>query len=267
VSLARRLWTVLEPVHAVVYFAPEARERYATIGLKGFWMGYFATRAAPLGQANPAVVRATFHGFHPAMVGRALPDAWARTTPEEAWAARQEVALAALRRLVDDGDGVDEALAIARSATEACQPQGRPLFAATAALPWPEDPVLGLWHAATLLREHRGDGHVAALVAAGIDGCQAHVTMSAVPREALQPNRGWSDDDWSAAIRALAGRDLRAIRAEVEAMTDTAAAAPWEAVGEEAAERLHALLLPLARRIVATGAMPVPNPMGVPAPA
>ena len=262
---ARRLWTVLEPVHAVVYFAPETRERYAALGLKGFWMGYFATRSAPLGVVSPAVVTATFFGFHPAMVGRALPDAWERTTPEAAWAARQDVARAALDRLVE-GD-VGEAATIARAAAEACRPHGRPLFAAHQALPWPDDPVLALWHAATLLREHRGDGHVAALVAAGLDGCEAHVTMTDVPREHLQPNRGWSDDDWSAAIRRLAGRDLRAIRAEVEAATDDAADAPWAAIGDEATDSLHALLLPLARRIFASGAVPAPNPMGVPAPA
>jgi len=103
-------------------------------------------------------------------------------------------------------------------------------------------------------------------VAVGLDGCQAHVTMTDVPREHLQPNRGWSDDDWSAAVRRLAGRDLRRLRDEVEAATDAAAAAPWDAVGPERTERLHALLLPVARRIVDTGAVPVPNPMGVPAP-
>lgn len=264
-ALARRLWTVLEPIHAVVYFAPEARQRYSDLGLKGFWMGYFATRSAPLGRVAPAVVTATFFGFHPSMVERALPDAWTRTTPGDAWAARQDVARAALERVLD-GTDLDEALAIARAAAAGCSMQGRPLYAATAALPWPDDPVLALWHAATLLREHRGDGHVSALVAAGLDGCQAHVTMRDVPREQLQPNRGWSDDDWSAAVRELAGRDLRALRAQVEQVTDVAAAAPWQVVGDGAAERLHELLRPVAQRIVETGAVPVPNPMGVPRP-
>jgi hypothetical protein len=137
-----------------------------------------------------------------------------------------------------------------------------------------------LWHACTLLREHRGDGHVASLTAAGLDGCEAHVTVTAtgaVPRDTLQSNRKWSDEEWAAAEQRLQARGWldaagnltdagRAGRAEVEARTDTLAEEPWRVLGPERTERLLELLTPMARAINDAGGVPVPNPVGVPAP-
>jgi hypothetical protein len=228
-------------------------------------------------------VTAVFFNFHPAMVARALPEAWAVAPPEDVLAARVRSADSALRRLIPDhvgGPAEAEAAELAREAAEAPALAGRPLFGALRSLPWPEEPHLVLWHAATLLREHRGDGHVAALIAAGLDGCEAHVTLAAtgsVPRETLQTNRKWSDEEWAAAGERLQGRGWLdpsgrltnagwAGRAEVEARTDALAEEPWLALGPERSERLLELLTPMARAIADAGGVPVPNPVGVPAP-
>ena len=282
-SYARRMWPAFETYHAHLYFVPEAAEAYRGLGLKGGWMGYFAFRSAALGAASPGLVTAVFFNFHPAMVARALPDAWALASPEDVLAARLRTADAALRRLIPDhvgSAGEAEAAALAREAAEAAAVAGRPLFGALRSLPWPDEPHLTLWHACTLLREHRGDGHVAVLTAAGLDGCEAHVTVAAtgaVPRATLQSNRKWTDDEWAAAEDRLRARgwidaagDLtaagRAGRAEIEARTDALAEEPWTALGPERTERLLELLTPMARAINAADGVPVPNPVGVPAP-
>ncbi len=281
-SYARRMWPAFETYHAHIYFVPEAAEAYRRLGLKGGWMGYFASRAAALGPASPELVTAVFFNFHPAMVARALPDAWTLASPEDVVAARLETADVALRRLIPGHVGSPaeaEAAALAREAVEAPALSGRPLFAALRSLPWPDQTHLVLWHACTLLREHRGDGHVASLTAAGLDGCEAHVTLTAtgsVPRDTLQSNRKWSDEEWVAAedrLRARGWLDAagsltdagRAGRAEVEARTDELAEQPWRALGPERTERLLELLTPMARAINAAGGVPVPNPVGVPA--
>jgi hypothetical protein len=264
VSVARRAWFGLEAIHGVVYFAPEAADAYKAIGLKGFWMGYFASRAAPLGAVPSDVVEATFFGFAPAMVERAIPDAWSFADPAVVLDVRRSAAGAALHRILGDLDVVDVA-ALARDAVHAAPVSGRPLFAAHRALPWPDEPLTRLWHAATLLREHRGDGHVAALVAAGLDGLDAHVLQvleGGIPRSTLQGNRGWSDDEWTASEERLRARgDLGALKRAVEDATDIAASRPYEVID---GERLCRLLEPLRAAIVAGGGIPMPNPMGVP---
>jgi hypothetical protein len=202
-SLARRLWEGVEPIHCVAYFAPEAVEAYRDAGLKGYWMGYFGSRAAALGPVSAPVVQAIFYNFAPRMVARSIPDAWRFAAPEKILAARLAGADAALRRLLRDADAgvVEEAETLARRLCDALPVEGRTLFAAHAALPWPESAHLRLWHAATLLREHRADGHFAALLAEGVDGCEAlvlQVGSGRVPRENLEPHRGWTDEEWVA---------------------------------------------------------------------
>jgi len=279
--LARLAWQTLEPYHAMVYFAPEAREAYAAAGLKGFWMGYFASRAAALGPVSANVVTATFYNFDFPMVARAIPDAWQFSTPERILAARYQVADAALHRLLgEDGlasPAILESAELARRAAESCSPAGRPLFAAHASLPWPASPHLALWHAVTLLREFRGDGHVAALLTSRIDGCEAHITLAGtgvVPREALQPHRGWSDAAWESAQERLVRRgwlDSQGLlteagqrgRGSIEQLTDELAAPPWEYLGEESSRRLVELMWPISDAIVSRGGVPIPNPMGL----
>jgi hypothetical protein len=278
--ISRLAWKTLEPYHAMIYFAPEARESYTAAGLKGYWMGYFASRAAAMGAVPAEVVTATFFNFHPAMVARAIPDAWRFSTPERVLAARVSGADAALRRLLGEqaaSPEVAEAADLARQATEACNVSGRALFAGHAALPWRSEPHLVLWHAATLLREYRGDGHVTALLTEGLDGCQAHITLAATgaaPREAIQPNRGWRDEEWSAAQARLVRRGWldeqgaltdvgRAARQRVEDRTDELALPPWEHLGNARFARLIQLVRPLSQRILEQGGLPIPNPMGL----
>jgi len=268
---AAGLWQRYEPYHAVVYFAPEARDLLRDAGWSGFWMGYFATRAAPLGPVGPAPVTALFFGFAPRAVERALPEAWRRCPPERAWDVRLDLADRSLRRILGDdevsGDPVKEAADLALEAVAAAPLAGRALAAATAAMSVPDEPHLALWHATTVLREHRGDGHVAALVAAGVGPCEAHVLSAEAgraPEEALQEHRGWTAEEWASASQQAAPRPP-GTRAAIEAATDAAAAAPWEALGPVRTDRLAELLDPLVARIAAAGEMPFPNLIGVPA--
>jgi hypothetical protein len=280
-GLARLLWHVLEPYHAVVYFAPEAKQLYADAGLKGGWMGYFASRSAAMGPVPADVVIATFFNFHPRMVRRAIPDAWTLSAPERVLAARLAVADVALRRLLGasiDATEVAEAADIAQDAADACSEHGRPLFAAHASLPWPETPHLMLWHAATLLREHRGDGHVATLVAEGIDGCECHVLAAAagkVDPVSQRAARGWSEEEWDAAEERLRERHLvdpegkltdrgRALHEDFEDRTDQLALAPYATIGQQRAERLEQIMLDISNVIASGGGVPFPNPMALP---
>jgi hypothetical protein len=281
--VARRFWTRYEPLHAVTYFAPEAQAAFEAAGLRGFWRGYFAGRAAPLGPVGPGVVTAAFYGFHPAFVARAVPDVWSMADPAAAVGARRAGVDAALRRLVPaDALGADDvaaAAALVRDAVERCDAAGRPLFAANRELDWPNEPHLALWHATTLLREHRGDGHVVALTAAGLDGCEAHVTQIAANDasiDSIQPYRGWTDDDWAAAAERLRARGWldaggaltpagRAGREEVEATTDRLAAEPVVRLGADGVRRVEAALAPLTGPVV-DRLLRYPNPIGVPRP-
>lgn len=278
---ARSLWRRLEAINAVAYFSPECREAPSEIGLKGFWMGYFACRAAPMGPVGAGVVEATFANFHPDRVRRAIPDAWSLAEPTAVLAARWEAAAASLRRLIGPAD----AEALAASAVPALERAvasgsslGRPLFAANAELAPPADPVARLWQAATTLREHRGDGHVALLAAAGLDGCEAHVLQAAVhgtPADLYLQSRGWSAEDWQAAIDRLArralvdstGRSTEAGRSEldrIEERTDELALDAYRQLGDGSVGPLLEALTEPARRVTASGELRFPNPMGLP---
>ena len=276
--VARRLWTLFEPVHAVTYFSPEARSAFTEAGLRGFWRGYFAGRSAPLGAVAAAPVIASFFNFAPGMVTRALPAVWALISPADALAVRQAGAVAALGRLLAGVDADPKLAAdLLSTAAEGLDCAGRVLAAGNAALPVPDEPAARLWHAATVLREHRGDGHVAALVAAGIDGCEALVLRAGMDlsRELLQPIRGWTDADWEQAASRLAARgwlgadgrltaEGAAAHRAVEESTDLAAARPWAGLGPDRLAELLAVLRPVARACAAD--LPYPNPVGMPAP-
>ena len=241
VHTAREMWTLFEPVHAVTYFSPQGRAGYEQAGLRGFWRGYFAGRAAPLGTAAAAVVTAAFGNFAPSMVGRAIPSIWDLITPEEALRARLAGAVDGLGVLLAGLEPpVPTAARLLTQVIGELDCTGRTLASANAALPWPDEPVARLWHAATLLREHRGDGHLAALVAADLDGAEALVLRAGkdLRREDLQPVRGWTDEQWDDArgrmqARGWLDRDARltadgaAAHRRVEEATDLAAARPW----------------------------------------
>ncbi|MEU5786769.1 hypothetical protein ABZ754_03440 [Micromonospora purpureochromogenes] len=273
-AVARAAWRRAEPIHAMIYFAPEARERYDALGLDGL-AGYFASRSAAFGAVPAEPVIATFFNFKPALVRAALPAAWERADPPAVLRARLDAADAALSRafsaVEDAAVAVAEAAELARRAAEsACeQLPGRPLFAAHAALPWPEEPHLVLWHAQTLLREFRGDGHVNALVVAGVTGLDAlvlHAATGDVPVRFLLRSRGWTGDEWAAAVDGLRSRGLladgddlaltdagRELRQSVEDRTDALAEPAYRVLGEDGCARLAEVARPLSRAVVDAG--------------
>jgi Helix-turn-helix family len=270
---ARRLHQRLETIHAVTYFAEESHAAAADLGLKGFWMGYFAFRAAPLGPVGPPVVEAVFANFAPRRVRRALPDAWSHTTPEACLQARRDSAVAALRRVAPDELAaapwvVDHLAEIVVRADHL----GRPLFAANREQGVPDEPVAALWHLATCLREQRGDGHVAVQAASGLDPVEMHLIYAAgsgPPGELLRTTRDWTVEEWAEGVERLVGRGLlsdettltaegEALHRHIEDTTDTLAARSLGDVDE-----LVEGLTPLARAISGSGVLPFPNPVGV----
>ncbi len=280
---ARRLWLSLEPLHDVVYFAPGVRDAGVDLGLRGYWMTYFAFRAAPLGPVGPASVVAMFAGFQPDMVAKALPDAWSRTAPHACLDKRTEVSAAALRAAGVDPAACWSAVEMLAPVAVSADATGRPLYAANAAVPLSDDPVGALWQLTTCLREHRGDGHVAALVAAGVTGLEGHLLQVGAGRfgsEAIRGVRGWTEAEWTTAGERLRAAGLlsdepvptltatgRTVLGEIETRTDEAA---WTgglaAMGESAIDEVVALLRPAVQAIWSTGMLPSASPTGLPAP-
>ena len=281
---ARLVWQYGEPVHAVTYFAPETRHATDELGLKGGWMSYFGCRAAPLGAASAAAVTAVFFNFNPKMVGRAIPDAWTYASPSALLDARLTAIDKALRRVLGDdvvrSPSMERAASLAATAVAECDMAGRPMGAANQALPSPDEPHLRVWQALTAIREHRGDGHVDTLVSAGITPPEALLLQAATersPEEGLRSHRGWSDEDWDAAAAALFHRGWldesrritpagAAVREDIEQATDRLAEPIATALGDDGADELVSLLRPLAEGVMAAGAVPAHNNMGVPWP-
>ena len=279
-SFARELWQRVETINAVVYFDDAPTDAAKGLGADGFWMSYFGLRAAPMGPVAPAVVEATFFNFSAAFVRRWVPSVWGAIDPS-AWLDARPVAVGvALRR--HDPRALEQALTALPELVDACDrapAAGRPLFAANRDIDAGADPVAQLWQACTSLREHRGDGHVAALTAAGLDGLESHVLIAlehAAPTDMMQRSRGWTEADWDAAVERLAARGLVtadrrlsqagvAFRAEIESTTDRLASAPFDALDDAARRRLLDELTPLAAVIARSGVLRYPNPMSLPA--
>ncbi len=277
--LARTIWSRLESLHAVTYFSTESLEAAKAAGLRGFWMGYFGFRASPLGPVQPGVVEALFANFAPPMVRRALPDAWAFAHPSDLVLVRARAAATALRRTSPRVEQVATNVNDDLEAVIACASSiGRPMFAANRDIDRFDDPVQRLWQNCTTLREHRGDGHVAALAAAGIDGCEAHLLLAAdhgwAP-EVFFDHRGWSVEEQRAARTRLVDRGLlgdttlttdgAALRSSVEATTDSQALEPFErALDPARLVDIVTVLTHAAHDITGSGIIPFPNPMGLP---
>lgn len=278
-SAERAVWRLIEAYHALVYYAPERPEVYTALGLKGGWMGYFATRSAALGAVPADVVTACFHGFAPRMVERALPDAWRHTTPEQAVAARLAVFDRAVRRHL--GDRVDAPVLseLAEQLTgvvETLPAAGAPLFAAHRSLGRPEAAHLALFWATSALREFRGDAHVAALRVAGVGSAESNVLMVAlglVPDD-QRTYRGWSESEWATAAAALTGRGWltkagaatttgRRERAAIEAHTDAMTTEAWRHLDDDELAGLTGRLVGVTEPIVTAGGVPYPNGMGM----
>jgi hypothetical protein len=265
-------------VHGVTYFAPEARAALDGLGYRGYWMGYFAARSAPLGMVPPEVVTAIFYNFAPERVAKALPAAWQIAGPEAALQARQDSAVAALRRYgLTVDENVTAAAELAVRAVHQAPLDGRPLFAANRALPWPDDPLAALWQAATLLREHRGDAHIAVLSAAGVSGRECNVLQAAaglIPRDYIARTRDYDDATWRHHEEQLAERGLlnddgtlteagRELKDAIESTTDALALSALDALSDDEVEALFQALTPITRAVVAGGDVPAVTPMNL----
>lgn len=267
--VARRMYDLVEPIGLVPYLADEPNEALMALGLRGYWDTYFAGRAAPFGRDVPAeVIHAVFYNFAEEEVARHIPGVWELTTPEAAIAARERGCVAGLRRFIGDvadGPGITRAADLLTKAATSASAAARPLYAALRALPLPDEPVARLWHAATLLREHRGDGHVVALMAEGIGGVEAHVLQAralGVTDEQYGRVGHLSVDRMTAIYDGLRSRGLvdvdrritdagRSARERVEAMTNRLAEPPYDALSSAELEHLAADLAPIAAPIKA----------------
>lgn len=273
-ELVRKVHRTLEPYHGIIYFTAEAAPAYAQLGVKGP-AGYFASRSAALGAVPAETVVATFFNFAPALILDVMEGVWSTTTPADLIAARLDVVDRTLIQLLGSdaltSPEMQRAADLARvPAEEACgHLAGRPLFAAHAALPWPEAPHLALWHAVTLLREFRGDAHIAALLTAGLDGLDAiviHAASRGVPAAFLRLTRGWSDEDWQEAValhresgwlaeddgddgEPVLSDEGRQLREEIEVATDRGSLLPWATIGVGGCVELRNLVRPWSRSL------------------
>lgn len=279
-SAARDLWRLLEPIHAVTYFSPEPLTALRQAGFRGFWMGYFAGRAAPLGEASAHLVHALFYNFSFGHVARALPDAWDFAPPQDALEARLDGSVRALRRHLGTDPatpGIRRAADLAWRAAAGAPLEGRPLYGANRALPDPTDPLARLWHAATLLREHRGDGHVAALTAAGIGGRESHVLhalSTGASAEVYSAARHLGGEEWDAIIDGLRAKGIvdptgklsdagRATKTSIEERTDDLAWSAYQQLTDGELRELVQALRPITAAVVAAGEIPTQSPMGL----
>ncbi|MGD3111234.1 SCO6745 family protein [Streptomyces sp. YGL11-2] len=278
---ARALWLRTEPLHAVCYFDDGCRALGKALGLKGFWMGYFASRTAPLGAVEPAAATAVLGVFAPGMVARALPAAWSTAGPAHVLDERGRRAAHALRRIDPDLDRAATALLPAlQGLVDDAPATARPLFAANRALCGQADPVERLWQLTTTLREFRGDAHLSVLADREFDGCEALVLTAAsgrVPKETIREDRGWTEEEWAAAADRLRTRGLLDAhggatasglreRTRIEEETDRLAARLLRSLSPARADGLMELLEPLVRRVLAADVLPFPNPIGLPHP-
>jgi hypothetical protein len=266
--VARRLIRLIEPIHLVTYLCEEPDEAFRPLGLRNTWDCYFAGRAAPLGRVPAEVVHAVFYNFADGEVARHIPGVWNKVTPEAALAAREQGSVAALRRILGglaDAPGLARAADVATKAATSASTEGRILYAALRTLPVPEEPVARLWHAATLLREHRGDGHIAALVAEGIGGTESHVLHALsqdMPAEKYGRIHHLPAQQLAAVIGGMRDRGLidargwlssagRACKERIESLTDDLAAPAYERLEPGEIDQLVADLGPISAALEA----------------
>lgn len=277
----RQMWHLLEPLHAVLYYAPEAFEEAAALGYgtDERWPSYFPYRAAPLGEVGSGRVTSAFYSFSPRMVTEHMESAWRTANPDQVLKARERAVDRAYRAIFGariSSPELARAASLARRAAEAANTAGRPLAAANAELAWPEAPHLQLWHAATILREHRGDGHLAALLVADLDPVESLVSFAAIGAASVErfESRGWSPEEWAAACQRLVGRGLltesgtatdvgRELRRQVEQHTDELAAAPWRALGPDAVGQLADLVGEFWVAVLGSGLLPSETTLGI----
>lgn len=278
-QLARAVHPLIELAHAIAYFAPETREAWERLGLEPVAQGYVAGRAAPLGAVGPGTAAASFFNFNPALIELGVPAAWEIASPAQVLAARTQAMQACYERLEVPTDHVEELTSLAQRAMDGVFLGGRPLAAANARVPLVGLPLGDLWQVLAVLREYRGDAHVALLTTSGLGPCEAVVLFArwqdGVSRRFLQATRLWDDEAWEAAEASLRDRGLvdddglttdgQAFRDDLEARTDAASTSPWEQLGEADTRRFWELLRPVTVAVAAGYPRPatVPETMGV----
>jgi hypothetical protein len=269
--VARRLFELTEPISLVNFLSDEPNDAMAELGFGNYWDGYFAGRSAPLGRVPADVVHAAFYNFAPGEVARHIPKVWDTTTPEAAHAARERGCVAALRRILGDlveTPGFARAAELLAKASTSAPTEGRVMYAGLRALPMPKEPVARLWHAANMLREHRGDGHIAALVSEQIGGTEAHVLsaldLGIYPAETFGRIHHLPEARLVEVMQGLRDRGLldacgrftdagRATKDRIESLTDALAEAPYDGLEPVELQELVALLEPVSTRLAATG--------------
>ena len=272
---AGRLTRTLDPLHSVAYFVPDVGERFGALGMQGR-TPYFAARSAPMGAVVGRVVAATFYSFNPGLVAASIPGAWQMASPETVTKIRYSIVEEALPQVL--GESLVKSAELARAAdvlsrvAEAIpDADGRPLYAGHAELPWPQSPHSRLWHAITLLREYRGDGHIAALLTYRLGGLEALITHTAsgigFTVDFARRLRGWSDEQWASATERLRQRRLVnasgalttagiQLRTEIEDLTDRLAFAPWKTLADDDAAELERFAAMIRQAVVDAGVFP-----------
>ncbi|WP_217167811.1 MarR family transcriptional regulator [Streptomyces sp. AC512_CC834] len=269
---ARRMFELLEPICLVTFFADESNEELAALGHRTYWDGYFASRAAPLGRVPAQVVHAAFYSFAEGEAARHIPSAWETIPPEASLDARERGSAASLRRILGDepahSPGLVRAADLTTKAATHAPTEGRVMYAGMRTLAVPSDPVARLWHSATMLREHRADGHVAALVGARIGGTEAHVLDALArgihPPESFGRIHHLPKERLAAVMNGLRERGLvgtdgrfteagRELKQRIEALTDELAAPPYDALSPAELDELAAALEPITATLVAAG--------------
>lgn len=268
---ARRMHELLEPICLVTFFADECNEELAALGHRTYWDGYFASRAAPLGRVRAEVVHAAFYNFADGEAARHIPSAWETIPPEASVAARERGSAASLRRILGDladTPGLVRAADLTTKAATSAPTEGRVMYAGMRTVEVPSDPVARLWHSATMLREHRGDGHIAALVGARVGGTEAHVlsaiAMGIHPPESFGRIHHLPKKRLAEVVECLRKRGIvdadgrftdagRELQERIETLTDELAAAPYEALTPAELDELVAALEPISARLVETG--------------
>jgi hypothetical protein len=266
------MFELLEPICLVTFFADECNVELAALGHPTYWDGYFASRAAPLGRVPAQVVHAAFYNFADGEAARHIPSAWETIPPEASVAARERGSAASLRRIlgdeVADSPGLVRAADLTTKAAISAPTEGRVMYAGMRSLPVPSDPVARLWHSATMLREHRADGHIAALVGARIGGTESHVLsaldMGIHPPESFGRIHHLPKARLAAVMAGLRERGLvdadgwftdagRETKRRIEALTDELAAPPYDALSPAELDELIAALEPITAILVAAG--------------
>jgi hypothetical protein len=265
---SRQLGSVLEPVIGQVYFSPECHANYAALGFDpsanqagGVALpdgpAYFTSRGSVMGQVPGEVVAAAFAVFNPEVVVPCVQLGWSRTDAATICAARDDGAIAQLRRILgDQPTGLDRVNELLTRAVATLRPEGRPLFAGLRSQPLPDTALGAMWRRGDMLREYRGDSHTAAWISAGFDATEIGLLSElywGLPMRSYSRTRAWTDAQFDAAHARLAARDLvddtgftaagRASREAVEVATDAQMRLAIEAIGDDFTE-LVALMEP-----------------------